>query len=82
MRADTEYLTTTDLARRWQLSTWTIRDYARRGMIVGATRTRRRYRFSHEATLRAASPARAITNSERADIFARFTRDLNDLRRP
>jgi hypothetical protein len=81
MRADTDYLTTADLARHWKLSAWTIREYARRGLIVGASRSRRRYRFSHDATLRSVAPARVIMGDERSDIFAHFTRDLNELRR-
>lgn len=77
MRADADYLTTGELARRWKLSEWTIRDYARRGLIAGAERAGRRFRFRTTATLRG---GRAASSSCRkagtASFFDEFDRQL------
>lgn len=71
MRADTAYLTTQDLADRWQLSRWTIRDYARRGLITGVTRSGRQLRFSPDAALmdREPGPRTAHGAREHLDSF-------------
>jgi len=77
MRADTEYLTTHDLAQRWKMSTWTVRDYARRGLIAGAERAGRRFRFRATATLAecpAASTERVVART--ASFFDEFDRRL------
>jgi hypothetical protein len=82
MRSDTEYLTTSDLAQRWRLSPWTIRDYARRGLIEPVARVGREFRFPNTAKLTApSSPARQqLADEPRArspfDDFARALADL------
>jgi len=79
MRADTEYLTTRDLADRWQLSAWTIRDYARRGLISGVVRAGRQFRFRPEASLNLRTPVAAGPASGSdglSSFFDDFTRQL------
>jgi hypothetical protein len=88
MRGDTEYLTTGELASRWRLSAWTIRDYARRGLIDGATRVGREFRFATSAALRtpptvrtpATLPPGATTAARQHMIFDDFDRRLSELR--
>lgn len=84
MRADTQYLTTRDLADRWQLSAWTIRDYARRGLISGVVRAGRQFRFTPEAslTLQESSVGAPGTSAGNADtFFADFARRLAQVHR-
>ena len=79
MRADTEYLTTRDLADRWQLSAWTIRDYARRGLISGVERAGRQFRFTPGASLNLRTPVAggpASTPDDLGSFFDDFTRQL------
>ncbi|HVA86432.1 MAG TPA: hypothetical protein VNF73_08975 [Candidatus Saccharimonadales bacterium] len=79
MRADTEYLTTQDLADRWRLSAWTIRDYARRGLISGVVRAGRQFRFTPEASLDLQTPVaagQASTSDGLSSFFDDFTRQL------
>ena len=84
MRADTQYLTTKDLADRWQLSAWTIRDYARRGLISGVARAGRQFRFTPDASLtlqeRSADAAAAAPESTDS-FFDDFARQLAQIRK-
>ena len=88
MRADTTYLTTRDLADRWRLSEWTIRDYARRGLITGVERAGRQFRFALDASLAIGDPsAKQFTQSKKIsdtvfDDFARELAHLNARRAP
>lgn len=82
MRADTEYLTTRDLADRWRLSAWTIRDYARRGLISGVVRAGRQFRFTPDASLTPTSScaAKPTASSGHPDsFFDDFTRQLKSI---
>lgn len=79
MRADVEYLTTKELAERWKLSAWTVRDYARRGLITGVTRAGRQLRFAPDATLANEPSASMTSNEARGDLdvfFDDFARQL------
>ena len=84
MRADTEYLTTKDLAERWKLSAWTVRDYARRGLISGVVRAGRQFRFTPEASLTLQEPNAGVpgTSAGNTDtFFDDFARRLEQVRR-
>lgn len=59
MRVDEEYVTAEEIARRWRVSTWTIRDWARRGLIVGAEKAGRGWRFRADAEYERYDAARA-----------------------
>lgn len=83
MRADTAYLTTQDLATRWQLSQWTIRDYARRGLITGVTRAGRQLRFAPDAMLADVRPGPQASNAAGENLdsfFDDFARQLAQTR--
>lgn len=82
MRSDTEYLTTRDLAQRWRLSPWTIRDYARRGLIQPVARVGREFRFPSTATLSAPcapAPQQLAEQPRARSAFDDFARALADL---
>jgi len=72
MRADVEYLTTKELAGRWKLSAWTVRDYARRGLITGVTRAGRQLRFAPDATLASEVSGPQMPNGARSDLDSFF----------
>ncbi|HVX39513.1 MAG TPA: helix-turn-helix domain-containing protein [Gemmatimonadaceae bacterium] len=51
MRADTDYITTQQLATNWKLSEWTVRELAKKGRIQGAEKPGRDWRFPADAVL-------------------------------
>lgn len=59
MQADTEYLTTAQLAERWQCSTWSLSVWAKQGRVTGARRLGRDWRFPVHAQLLPATPVQA-----------------------
>ena len=83
MRSDTEYLTTSDLAQRWRLSPWTIRDYARRGLIQPVARIGREFRFPSTAKLTMPSTGntrqQVVDDAGARSAFDAFVRALSDL---
>ena len=51
LQAGVKYLTVVTLAANWELSAWTIRDYAKRGRISGARKPGRDWKFPEDAVL-------------------------------
>ena len=74
MRADTNYLSTEELARNWKLSEWTIRDHAKRGRISGAIKPGRDWRFPHDARLIQKQGSVGSTGMTREEAIAAIRR--------
>ena len=74
MRADQRYLTTSELAARWRLSRWTLRQFAKAGRIRGAQRLGRDWRFPEDAVLLRVekSPRHAASRAQAGATIARL----------
>jgi excisionase family DNA binding protein len=63
MQANTEYLTTEELAARWKCSTWSLSQWAKAGRIRGAAKMGNAWRFPATAELVNAQTESELTNS-------------------
>jgi predicted site-specific integrase-resolvase len=56
LRANTTYVTTTQLAAQWKKSAYTVCEYAKQGRIDGAVKDGNEWRFPESAVLKPATP--------------------------
>lgn len=77
MRADTQYLTSKELAARWKISVWSVNHLAKHRRILGAVKPGRDWRFPEDAELLPA-PAGAPQVAEDPDaVLTAFLKRLD-----
>jgi len=79
MRANTQYVTSKELAARWKISVWSLNHLAKQHRIQGAVKPGRDWRFPEDAELLPgpATPVPRAADTDTDAVLAAFLRRLD-----